>query len=83
MKKEVFNTAHRGSKRVKGILREVRVLDLHSNKSKLPFFLCAADGRKAIRSSALDFWMSGEYISKKSPRNIFVWMLKNKSNYKI
>ena len=83
MKKEVFNTAHRGSKRVKGILREVRVLELHSNKSKLPFFLCAADGCKAIRSSALDFWMSGEYISKKSPRNIFVGMLKNKSNYKI
>ena len=29
-KKKVFSTARRGSKRVKGISREVRVLDLHS-----------------------------------------------------
>ena len=30
MKKKVFCAARRGSKRVKGISREVRVLDLHS-----------------------------------------------------
>ena len=32
MKKEVFSAAHRGSKRVKGISREVRVLENKKNK---------------------------------------------------
>jgi len=31
MKKKVFNTAHRGSKRVKGISREVRVINLQQS----------------------------------------------------
>lgn len=50
MKKKVFSAARRGSKRVKGISREVRVLDLHSaygiNKDALSTLMVMANPHK-------------------------------------
>lgn len=50
MKKKVFSAARRGSKRVKGISREVRVLDLHSaygiNKNALSTLMVMANPHK-------------------------------------
>lgn len=49
-KKKVFSAARRGSKRVKGISREVRVLDLHSaygiNKNALSTLMVMANPHK-------------------------------------
>ena len=48
--KQKIKTAHRGSKRVKGISREVRVLDLHSaygiNKDALSTLMVMANPHK-------------------------------------